>query len=256
MLAGILAGHRAPRRLSALVVTTARLAPWDVDNRMTQSGDPSDHDAILRRLEQLERENARLREKVEPFLGPDNPNFKPQIFLKVLSRTILILLLPVWLGLGSMFFFNYVTPGLKMTRVAGVPVFSFAGQGGKVRGIGVGLISFGGLAVGAIAVGGMGFGLIAFGGCAVGVVAIGGGAVGVIAIGGGTFGIIAIGGGATGYFAMGQRAHGKYALGLNRQDAEAIDFFRRYVPGLRNAMTNPMPVILLRDGEKGWATTG
>ncbi len=53
------------------------------------------------------------------------------------------------------------------------------------------------------------------------------------------------GGGATGYFAMGQKAHGKYALGLNRQGQEAIDFFRRYVPGLRNAMTNPMPVILL-----------
>ncbi|MDQ3440146.1 MAG: hypothetical protein M3478_07325 [Planctomycetota bacterium] len=44
---------------------------------------------------------------------------------------------------------------------------------------------------------------------------------------------------------MGQKAHGKYALGLNRQGQEAIDFFRRYVPGLRNAMTNPMPVILL-----------
>ncbi len=44
---------------------------------------------------------------------------------------------------------------------------------------------------------------------------------------------------------MGQKAKGKYALGLNRQDQEAIDFFRRYVPGLHRALTNPMPVILL-----------
>ena len=222
---------------------------------MVQPANQSDHDAILRRLEQLERENARLREKLEPVLGPDNPNFKPQVFLKVLNRTIMILMIPVWMGVGSMFFFNYVTPGLKTATVGGFPLFSFAGQGGKVRGIGTGIISYGGLAVGAVAVGGVGVGLIAFGGCAIGVVAVGGGAVGVIAIGGGTFGIIAVGGGATGYFAMGQKAHGKYALGLNRQDPEAVDFFRRYVPGLRNALTNPMPVILLGDADQGAAPT-
>lgn len=217
---------------------------------MMQPTNPSDSDAILRRLEQLERENARLREKIEPVLGPDNPNFKPQIFLKVLNRTIALAMIPLWLGLGSMFFINYVTPALKTATVGGVPLFSFAGQGGKVRGMGVGLISYGGVAIGAIAVGGVGVGLIAFGGGAVGVVAVGGGACGIVAVGGGAFGFIALGGGATGYFAMGQRARGKYVLGLNRQDEEAIEFFRRYVPGLRRALTNPMPVILLEPREE------
>ncbi|MGB7161469.1 MAG: hypothetical protein WBD40_25645, partial [Tepidisphaeraceae bacterium] len=63
-------------------------------------------------------------------------------------------------------------------------------------------------------------------------------------------GFIAVGGGATGYYAMGQKAYGKYRLGLNRQDQEAIDFFVRYVPGLRRAVTNPMPVILLDQNER------
>jgi hypothetical protein len=77
------------------------------------------------------------------------------------------------------------------------------------------------------------------------VIAIGGGAFGFIAIGGGAVGFIAIGGGATGYYAIGQKAHGKYALGFNRQDQEAIDVFTKYIPGLRAAVTNPMPVIPL-----------
>lgn len=61
---------------------------------------PADPDGVLRRLEQLERENARLREKLEPLLGPDNPNFKPPVFMKVLSRTILLAMIPVWLGVA------------------------------------------------------------------------------------------------------------------------------------------------------------
>jgi hypothetical protein len=221
---------------------------------MIEPTKPPDTDAILRRLDQLERENARLREKLEPVLGPDNPNFKPQVFAKVLNRTILLAMIPLWLGIASMFVVNFVTPAIKTMTIGGVPLFSFAGQGGKVRGIGMGLVSYGGLSFGAIAVGGFSFGLIACGGFAVGVVAVGGGAVGIVAIGGGAVGFIAIGGGATGYFAMGQKAHGKYALGLNRQDQEAIDFFRRYVPGLRNALTNPMPVIVLAEQEKDAAT--
>jgi hypothetical protein len=206
---------------------------------------PTDPEALLRRLEQLERENTRLREKLEPLIGPDNPNFKPDVFRKVLSRTITIAMLPLLVGLGSMFAINYLAPGLKMARVGDIPVFSFAGQGGKVRGIGMGVVSFGGASFGAVAVGGMAVGLVAVGGCAIGVVAIGGGAFGVIAVGGGSFGVIALGGGANGYFALGEKARGKYALGLNRQDQEAIDFFRRFVPGLRAALTNPIPVILL-----------
>jgi hypothetical protein len=205
----------------------------------------NDPDALLRRIEQLERDNARLREKIEPILGPDNPNFHPKPFVSVLNRTVMIAMIPLWLGLMSAFVVEYAAPALKGARIGSVPVFSFAGSGGGIRGIGLGLISFGGFSFGAIAIGGLGVGLIAFGGGALGVVAVGGGAVGVIAIGGGAFGFIALGGGATGYYAMGKQAHGKYALGLNRQDQEALDFFVRYVPGLRRAITNPMPVIPL-----------
>lgn len=216
--------------------------------------DAPDQDAILRRLDQLERENARLREKLEPLVGPDNPNFKPQEFVKVLQRTILIAMIPVWVAVIAMPAANYFAPKLKFANVGGIPVFSMAGKGGKVTGVGTGIIAFGGLAVGAVAVGGVAFGLIAIGGSAIGVVAIGGGAVGVIAIGGGSVGFIAVGGGATGYFAMGQKARGKYVLAFNRQDDRAIEFFRRFVPGLQRALTNPMPVILLdksTDGQDG-----
>jgi hypothetical protein len=32
-------------------------------------------------------------------------------------------------------------------------------------------------------------------------------------------------------------------LAVNRQDDEAIEFFCRFLPGLRAAVTRPMPVI-------------
>jgi hypothetical protein len=206
---------------------------------------PPDHDALLRRLEALERDNARLREKLEPLVGPDNPNFKPAEFMKVLRRTIVVALIPVWLGVFVMPAIHYLAPGWKNARVGGIPVFSMAGKGGKAGGIGTGVIAFGGVSFGAVAIGGVGIGLIAVGGCAVGVIAFGGASVGVIAVGGGAVGVIAVGGGATGYFALGQKAHGKYVLGFNRQDEQAVAFFRRFVPGLSRALTNPMPVILL-----------
>ena len=208
--------------------------------------DARDRDALLHRVELLEQENARLRQKLEPLLGPDNPNFQPHVFMKVLQRTILLAMIPVWLGVAAMLVIG-TRPGIKMTRVADIPLFSFGNNGGKATGIGAGIISFGGLSVGAISFGGFSVGLLAFGGCAVGLVAVGGGAFGVIAIGGGAVGVVAVGGGATGYFALGQKAHGRYALGMNRQDQEAIDFFRPYIPGLRRALTNPMPVILLKE---------
>ena len=45
-------------------------------------------DAMQRRLDLLERENERLREKLDPMLGPDNPCFHPQLFLRVLRRNL------------------------------------------------------------------------------------------------------------------------------------------------------------------------
>ena len=56
-------------------------------------------------------------------------------------------------------------------------------------------------------------------------------------------GYIAVGGGACGKYALGQRGAGRYVLALNRQDDEAIEFFSRYFPRLREACTRPMPVI-------------
>ncbi len=210
---------------------------------------PRTSEDLLRRIEQLERDNDRLREKIEPILGPDNPCFHPKIFLKVQQRAIALAMIPLWLGIVSMVLLRYLTPSLTTLSIGEIPLFSFAD--GKVQGMGMGIISLGGVACGAIAIGGFSIGLIAFGGCAVGLVAVGGGAVGVIAVGGGAFGFVAVGGGATGYYAMGRTAHGKYRIGLNHQDQEAIDFFVRYVPGLRRAFTNPMPVIPLEASAQG-----
>jgi hypothetical protein len=211
---------------------------------------PADNEALLRRLEQLERDNARLREKLEPLVGPDNPNFKPQEFLKVLQRTIIVALIPVWVSVMTLPALHYLAPGWKNARVGGVPIFSMGGNGGKVRGVGMGVVSFGGVSVGAVAVGGMSIGLLAVGGCSAGVVAFGGASIGVIAVGGGACGVVAVGGGACGYFAIGQKARGKYVLAFNRQDEQAVAFFRRFIPGLSRALTNPIPVILLEPEQR------
>jgi hypothetical protein len=136
-------------------------------------------------------------------------------------------------------------------RILGIPVFDFAGMTSRVLpGVGLGIFAVGGLSFGVVAAGGCAIGLIAMGGGAVGVLAFGGGAVGVIAIGGGAVGYIALGGGAYGHFALGNRAHGKYVLAINRQDPEAVEFFVRYIPRLREAVTNPMPVILLEKSDQ------
>jgi hypothetical protein len=50
---------------------------------------------------------------------------------------------------------------------------------------------------------------------------------------------------AIGRYGLAQRGWGKYVLAINRQDDVAVDFFSRWVPGIRNAMTRPMPVILM-----------
>jgi hypothetical protein len=162
----------------------------------------------------------------------------------VLQRTITVVTLTPWVLFGAA-----VAAALLLHvprwRIGPIPVFDVGGMTSGMYGQGFGIISCGGVAFGGIAMGGGAVGLIAMGGAAVGVVAVGGGACGVIAIGGGAFGYIAIGGNASGYYAMGQKASGKFALGINRQDQEAVDFFVRYVPGLRRAVTNPMPVIPL-----------
>ncbi len=92
-------------------------------------------------------------------------------------------------------------------------------------------------------------GVIASGTNAGGVVAIGINAVGPIAIGVNAFGIIAIGCSAFGVVAIGKYAFGIYSLSYSpkgrgkhllaphRQDPEAIDFFRRWLPKLSSSLS-------------------
>ena len=213
---------------------------------MSRGDSPSEIDDLRRRLDLLEDENQRLRAKLEPIFGPDNPSFDPQRFNRAIQR-INLMVMPFFLIIGI------IAPLLILLRpklptgggIGPLPLIDFGGMGTRHPGVALGVLSFGGLAIGAIAVGGGAIGIVALGGGALGIVAIGGGAAGLIAYGGGAAGYIAIGGGAVGYYALGQKAYGKHALGLNRQDDQALEFFCRMFPFLRAAVTRPMPVIPL-----------
>lgn len=216
---------------------------------MSQDDHPSPQriEELEQRLDLLERQNERLRRKLDPMLGPDNPAFDVQEFLRVMRRTTLLAMVPLWLMLALMPLAMVPAVGrtLRAIRIGPLPLVSIGLQGGRQPGPTVGVVALGGLAVGVVAVGGMSAGVIAFGGGAVGVFAIGGGSVGLIALGGGACGYIALGGGACGWYAMAQRGAGKFVLAVNRQDPEAIALFSRWVPGLRAAVTMPMPVLPL-----------
>lgn len=204
-----------------------------------------DADLIHRRLDELERENARLRRKLEPIFGPDNPGFDLLAFGKAMryyffvygAPMIVLANLLVPLGLH----FRKSIPHIEL--LPGFPLIDPGGMYSGRLGIGFGLIAFGGLAVGVIAIGGAAIGVVAIGGGAFGLLAIGGGAVGFIAIGGGAVGYIAVGGGGYGYYVLVGDGAGKHVISRKRQDPTAIEFFTRYLPRLRNAFTGPMPVI-------------
>jgi hypothetical protein len=121
-------------------------------------------------------------------------------------------------------------PGPFPVTVAGSPVGIFALEG-------IGLVSVGGLGLGVLAFGGGAFGIVAVGGGAIGLVAFGGGAIGVMASGGGALGYIAIGGGAFGKYVLAGDGKGRYVLDRRRQDPEAVEYFCRRFPRLRNAFT-------------------
>lgn len=131
----------------------------------------------------------------------------------------------------------------------GLPLCNFGG-GPSVGPFPVGVLAFGsGGAVGLVSVGGLSAGLLAFGGGAVGVVACGGGAVGLVSVGGaavgllsvggGAFGVVGVGGGAFGVYALGGGAWGRYAFDARRQDAQAVRFFCRHLPRLREMFRAP-----------------
>jgi hypothetical protein len=211
------------------------------------SNDPSEIQRLWAKVEQLQVENEQLKQRLEPLLGPHNPCFDKVKFQAVVRRLILVMVLPtsllsIALVIGAALQQKGIIPKLRIGPVA---VLDIGGMtSGIVPGIGIGIVAVGGAAIGVFAFGGGSFGIIASGGGSMGIVAVGGGAVGLIAIGGGALGYVAIGGGACGIYAMAiQNGYGRYVLSMKRQDQEAIDFFVRWIPGLRAVVTNPMPVI-------------
>jgi len=203
-------------------------------NNLNASQD--DVDELRWRIEQLERDNARLRRQAEEVFGPDNPDFDPVVFQCVLQRynlivPLLMAVVLVPLLLAAKFWGPfYIGP---------VPLLDFGGAATGHPGFGLGVVAFGGLAVGVVAAGGCACGIIAFGGGSFGIIAIGGGSVGLIALGGGAVGYIAIGGSTFGRYALGNRAYGKAAFGINRQDPEAVRFFTKHLTRLRAAIQEP-----------------
>ena len=99
-----------------------------------------------------------------------------------------------------------------------------------------GVLAIGGSARGGIAIGGFAIGAVAIGGGAIGLIALGGGALGLLALGGGAIGVVAIGGGAIGYYALGGGAFGVHIIDETRRSPEAMQFFERFIPNLREML--------------------
>jgi hypothetical protein len=138
-------------------------------------------------------------------------------------------------GLGVDYSSSFTFLGLPLVSIA----TGIDPETGRKR-VAKGVIAIGDLAVGFVAIGGAAFGGIALGGAAVGFIGIGGAAVGIllalggaafggVALGGTAVGLVAIGGGAVGYYALGGWAFGEWALGGNVRDAEAVEFFRKWL---------------------------
>ena len=133
-----------------------------------------------------------------------------------------------------------------------------------VDAIGIGFIAVGGLTVGVVSIGACSVGVIAMGACSVGIVAVGAFSVGIFAFGGNSFGIIAIGAGtrhgyevgpkgrfdigrAVGVIGIGPKAYGVYTLSYegkgsymfspDRQDADAVALFTRWLPNFKGALS-------------------
>lgn len=202
---------------------------------------------LRRQVENLSRQNQLLRSQLAPYCQSVSPTFNPLEFQREFQYYMR------WMGLIMPFFFLIAfTPlimrstGWRPEKLGPLVLFDFAGMYGGMAGVGLGWLAFGGLSFGLIAVGGMACGGIAIGGGALGIVAIGGSAVGIFAWGGGAVGVIAVGGGACGYYALAGKGAGKYVFSLRRQDEPAVEFFTRYLPRLRKAITQPLPVVPIR----------
>ena len=133
-----------------------------------------------------------------------------------------------------------------------------------VEAIGIGFIAVGAISVGVVAIGACSVGVVSMGACSVGIVAVGAFSIGIFAFGGNSFGVIAIGAGtrygyeigprgrfdigrAIGVIAIGPEAHGVYTLSYtgrgvytlspDRQDADAVALFTRWMPKFKGALS-------------------
>ena len=133
-----------------------------------------------------------------------------------------------------------------------------------VEAIGIGFIAVGAVSVGVVAIGACSVGVVSMGACSVGIVALGAFSIGIFAFGGNSFGGIAIGAGtgygyeigprgrfdigrAIGVIAIGPEAHGVYTLSYtgrgvytlspDRQDADAVALFTRWMPKFKGALS-------------------
>ena len=120
----------------------------------------------------------------------------------------------------------------------------FDGKNIRYSVITLGILTFGIFTLGAFSIGIITMGINVIGGFAFGInaiaiVAIGTNAVGVIAIGCNAVGVVAIGVNVIGIYTISYSEYnkGRYRLAPNRQDAEAIDFFSRWLPKLTESLS-------------------
>ena len=133
-----------------------------------------------------------------------------------------------------------------------------------VEAIGIGFIAVGAISVGVVAIGACSVGVVSMGAGSVGIVAVGAFSIGIFAFGGNSFGVIAIGAGtrygyeigprgrfdigrAVGVIAIGPEAHGVYTLSYtgrgvytlspDRQDADAVALFTRWMPKFKEVLS-------------------
>ena len=123
-----------------------------------------------------------------------------------------------------------------------------------VEAIDVGFIAVGGLTLGIVSIGACSVGVISMGACSVGIFAFGGNSFGLIAIGSGTrhgykvgprgrfdigraVGVIAIGPKACGVYTLSYEGKGTYMLSPDRQDADAVALFTRWLPKFKGTLS-------------------
>ena len=105
-----------------------------------------------------------------------------------------------------------------------------------VEAIGIGYIAVGAISVGVIAVGACSVGIVAAGAFSIGIFAWGAFSLGIIAIGQ-SVGVVAIGPAACGIYTLSYKGKGRHVFSLDRQDAEAVALFTRWMPKFKGALS-------------------